>query len=280
VKTPLTYYGGKQKMAGDLVALMPPHRVYLEPFCGGAAVLFAKPRAQRETINDLDGALATFWKVVRDRPDELAEVVEATPYSREEFAECRNTLDDDVDDLEKARRLVVTIDQSYARNGEYWSPPSLHPSSANRWQPGVWQNVPAKIAAATARLHGVAVENTDAIPMLARWDVPGCLIYADPPYDGDHRLAGGKHRYRVDLHEDLWRDLVGALLSLEHAQVLLSGYPCEEAERLESAGWSRLDVARRRISRISSGDNGGMAPETLWLNYDHEEGRLFASEAA
>jgi DNA adenine methylase len=54
-RTPLTYYGGKQRLAAQIVALMPPHRVYLEPFAGGAAVLFAKPRAPRETLNDIDG---------------------------------------------------------------------------------------------------------------------------------------------------------------------------------------------------------------------------------
>lgn len=37
IRTPLTFYGGKQQLASRIVALMPAHRVYLEPFCGGAA---------------------------------------------------------------------------------------------------------------------------------------------------------------------------------------------------------------------------------------------------
>lgn len=41
MRTPLTYYGGKQMLAKQIVAQMPAHRVYLEPFAGGAAVLFA-----------------------------------------------------------------------------------------------------------------------------------------------------------------------------------------------------------------------------------------------
>ena len=68
MRTPLTYYGGKQKLARQIVALMPAHRVYLEPFAGGAAVLFAKPRAERETLNDLDGDIVRFWRAVRERP--------------------------------------------------------------------------------------------------------------------------------------------------------------------------------------------------------------------
>lgn len=71
----MTYYGGKQKLAGQLVALMPAHQLYLEPFAGGAAVLFRKPRCPRETINDIDGAVVAFWRVLRDNPDELARLV-------------------------------------------------------------------------------------------------------------------------------------------------------------------------------------------------------------
>jgi hypothetical protein len=79
-RTPLTYYGGKQALSRQIVPLMPSHRLYLEPFAGGAAVLFAKPRAERETLNDLDGTIMRFWRVLRDRPDDLAEAVAATPY--------------------------------------------------------------------------------------------------------------------------------------------------------------------------------------------------------
>lgn len=269
MRTPLTYYGGKQRMAADLVALMPPHKVYLEPFCGGAAVLFRKPRAQRETLNDLDDAVVTFWKVVRDRPDELAAALELTPYAREEFVECRDRLDEPVDDVERARRLLVTIDQSFSRSGDTWSPPSLRSDRRGRWQAGTWENAPAKVVAAATRLRAVSIENTDAIPMFERWDVPECLIYADPPYTGEHRLNNEDRRgYRFDNHPELWPDLVDALLSIEYAQVMLSGYPCEEVTRLEQAGWHRVDLTRRRVSRVRAGDGGGNAPETVWLNYE------------
>lgn len=43
MKTPIAYYGGKQRLASRIVKLMPKHTVYVEPFCGGAAVLFVKP---------------------------------------------------------------------------------------------------------------------------------------------------------------------------------------------------------------------------------------------
>jgi DNA adenine methylase len=50
VRTPLAYYGGKQQLAARIVAMMPQHRAYLEPFAGGAAVLFAKSRGRMEAL--------------------------------------------------------------------------------------------------------------------------------------------------------------------------------------------------------------------------------------
>jgi DNA adenine methylase len=156
VRTPLTYYGGKQKLANQIAAMMPPHVTYLEPFCGGAAVLFAKPPAECETINDLDGSVMRFWRALRERPEELAAAVAMTPDGR---AEWQASLDGDVDDdVEAARRLLVNCDQSFSRSRKSWSPPSMHKDRRGRWQPGTWANLPAKILAAAERLSGVCLD--------------------------------------------------------------------------------------------------------------------------
>jgi DNA adenine methylase len=157
-RTPLTYYGGKQRLARRIVALMPPHRVYLEPFTGGAAVLFRKPRAARETLNDLDSREHAVLARAARPPDELAAAIATTPYSREEWALCR-ARPDAVDDVEAARRFLVWIDQSFSREGTGWSPPPVRFDRRGRWQAGVWANLPDKLAAAADRLAGVALEH-------------------------------------------------------------------------------------------------------------------------
>jgi DNA adenine methylase len=260
-RTPLTYYGGKQQLAAQIVARMPAHRVYLEPFCGGAAVLFAKRRAQRETLNDSDERVIRFWRAVRERPDELAAVVAATPYSRAEWRASRELADDDV---ECARRLLVEIDQSFSRSRSSWSVPCIG-DGRGRWQPGSWENLPSKILAAVERLSGVALEHGDALKMIPRWDRADAVIYCDPPYAGEFRREPSKG-YRHDDAEALWPQLVDVLLGVKHAAVILSGYPTEHADPLVLAGWRVERLRRKRTVQARSGESLGIAPELLWLS--------------
>ena len=53
MKTPISYYGGKQTLLKHILPLIPKHKLYTEAFCGGAAVLFAKRPADGEVINDI-----------------------------------------------------------------------------------------------------------------------------------------------------------------------------------------------------------------------------------
>ena len=49
MKTPLTYYGGKQQLASIIVSLIPEHGIYCEPFIGGAAV-FLQSKNQKQKL--------------------------------------------------------------------------------------------------------------------------------------------------------------------------------------------------------------------------------------
>ena len=77
---PFAYFGGKTRLAPTIAGLMPEHRHYVEPFAGSLAVLLAKKRSAHETVNDLDGDLVTFWRVLRNRPEDLARACRLTPH--------------------------------------------------------------------------------------------------------------------------------------------------------------------------------------------------------
>lgn len=258
-RTPLTYYGGKQRLAAQIASLMPPHRVYLEPFAGGAAVLFAKPQAERETLNDLDGTIVRFWRALRDRPDELAAAVAATPYSRDEW---RASGEPAGDDVEAARRLLVQVDQSFSRSRRSWSVPCIG-DGRGRWQPGSWENLPPKLLAAATRLQGVALEHGDALDLIPKWDRDDAVIYVDPPYAGPHRADPAKG-YRVDDDDGtLWARLLPVLRSVRDAAVILSGYPCAETDAL---AWRAVPLHARRTVQARDGGTLPVVPETVWLS--------------
>jgi len=258
MRTPLAYYGGKQMLARQIIALMPPHRVYLEAFAGGSAVLFAKPPAERETLNDLDGQVMRFWRTLRERPMELAEAIATTPYSRAEWYESK---EQDDDDLEASRRLLVNVDQSFARSRSSWSNPCIG-DGRGRWQPGTWSNLPPKLLAAAQRLQGVALEALDGLTLIPRFDRSDAMIYVDPPYTGPHRTERSKG-YVMDADDGMWGRLVDVLASVERAAVIVSGYPCEEMDEL---GWTSRRLARYRTVQSRNGDRLARAPETVWFN--------------
>jgi len=86
---------------------MPEHKVYLEPFFGSGAVLFNKPAARIETINDLDGNKVNLFKVIGDQPEQLAQQIQLTPYSRQEYNESFTALNDELNAVERARVFLV-----------------------------------------------------------------------------------------------------------------------------------------------------------------------------
>src|SRR5438876_623151 len=68
---PFAYIGGKRLLAPQVLALVPKHLTYVEPFCGGAQVFFRKPPSTVEVLNDLDSELVTFLRVCQLHHDEL-----------------------------------------------------------------------------------------------------------------------------------------------------------------------------------------------------------------
>src|SRR5712692_646888 len=84
ITPPLKWHGGKWYLAPKIVALMPPHTHYVEPFAGGLSVLLAKdPEGVSEVANDINGHLSNFWRVLQ-REDEFSRfrrILEAMPFS-------------------------------------------------------------------------------------------------------------------------------------------------------------------------------------------------------
>lgn len=244
MKPPFTYFGGKLAIAERIVMLLPAHEHYVEPFAGSLAVLLAKPPSQMETVNDLDGDLMTFWRMLRDDLEGLERACALTPHSRAEHLEAYDRASAPTD-LERARRVWVTLTQG--RGGHlgrrtgwryYQNPRGSHSS-----MPDYLEAYTTRLAAAAARIRGVSLECRPALEVIAKYGQhSGCLIYADPPYLKATRTWTNGNGYGHEmLTEDEHRNLAGALHAAQ-AAVVLSGYHSPLYDDLYS-GWHRAEIA-------------------------------------
>jgi DNA adenine methylase len=256
-RPPVPYFGGKGRLARRIAALFPPHTHYVEPYAGGLSVLLAKAPAPLETVNDLDRELVTFWRVLREKPDDFARACALTPHSRAEHAQSYEPASTD---LETARRVWVRLTQG--RSGR------MDRTGWRHCIADIGTNMPAYLDGYRLRLHpaaerlmGVQLECRPALELITalggREDV---LLYVDPPYLGSTRgQTGYRHEMRA---EEQHRELASALADCK-AAVVLSGYHSplyeelydgwEQAELTASAGNARADLSRDRT-------------EVLWSN--------------
>ncbi|MFC6017782.1 DNA adenine methylase [Plantactinospora solaniradicis] len=278
MKPPVRYYGGKARMAERVVSMLPPHRLYVEPFAGSCAVLFAKEPARFEIINDLSGDVVTFFRVLRDRPGDLIAALEATPYARTEFEACR---DEDLtgqssDEIEQARRWWVRQMQGFNAIPDQskrvgWSVSNASCNPATRVD-GYLRRMPA----VAKRLRRVQIEQRSAVKVVAQHGrASDAVLYVDPPYVAETRNDRGI-AYQMEMTPADHRALAAALHEA-CAAVVLSGYASPLYDELY-ADWTRLDIAVTRPTSNRAGKQGALGTEVLWLNRAFDETRRVFDE--
>ena len=266
---PLKWHGGKHYLARRIVALMPPHVHYVEPFAGGLAVLLAKdPEGVSEVVNDLDGDLSNFWKVVKDEAAfaRLRRLAEATPFSRVEWEQAGRALarpaDPERPDPDHAFAFFVRCRQSLAGRMTTFAPLSkARTRRGMNEQVSAWIGAVEGLPAVHARLRRVYVESVPAADLIRREDSPGTLFYMDPPYLPSTRAAPDAYRCEMTVagHEELL-----ALVRTLRGKVMLSGY----ASGLYDAaltGWTRHEFDLP--NHAAGGAGKRRMTEVLWCNF-------------
>jgi len=202
MKPPLTYYGGKQKLSPTILSMIPKHRLYCEPFFGGGAVFFAKPPAPVEVINDTNGELINFYRVVKTQFKKLDKEIKCTLHSRE------------------------------------WAIWTLANQSFASMLDGTWRcdfkrnSTPVRLVNKrmnfvedyAKRLENVQIECRDALNIIKIWDNPDAFFYCDPPY-----YNSDMGHYKGYTEKD-FENLLEALSKIK-GKFLLSSYPSELIEK-------------------------------------------------
>jgi DNA adenine methylase len=261
MRPPIPYFGGKMTLAPNIAALLPAHDHYVEPYCGSLAVLLAKRPSAHETVNDLDQRIITFWRVLRDRPEEPARAAALTPHSRIEHAQAERL--DTADDLELARQVFVRLTQG--RSGQLrrtgWRQ-YVKPAGSNASMPDYLAGYVDRIAPAAERLQHVSLEAQPALDIITKYGAePEVLLYVDPPYLGTTRARswdGYEHEMRGPADH---RELAEALHAAR-AAVVISGYPSDLYDLELYPGWDRHTFA----AGTGQGGRWGNRTEVIWSN--------------
>lgn len=255
MNTLLKYPGSKWRIAEWIISHFPEHKVYCEPFFGSGAVFFNKKPVYTETINDLDGNVVNLFRVCRDHPEELARLIEMTPFARDEFQACYEKSDDPI---EQARRTIVRYHQSFGTSN----------SSRNSWKnvqtyggprcATMWNYLPASIMECVGRLKEAQIENIDAVELIRRYDDKNTLIYCDPPYLQSLRK---RSMYACEMDDKKHMKLLN-VLKKSRSMIVISGYDSELYNR-ELACWSTDTIE-------TTAQFGLQRTEKIWANFEFD----------
>lgn len=257
------WYGGKFSHLEWLLPLLPKAHHYCEPYSGSAAVLVNREPSPVETYNDIDGDVVNFFRVLRDRHEELIRSIALTPFSREEFHLAVNGPTQGVSDLERARRFYIRARQ--ARTG------LAQTATLGRWanckntsragMSGVvsrWLGGVDALQEIAHRLLRVQIENRPAIDIIRLYDDDKTLFYCDPPYL--HETRGDTKAYGFEMTCEQHWELAETLQQCK-GLIAVSGYRCDAMDTWYK-GWRRFDALAKTIHSTKQ-----LRQECLWMNY-------------
>jgi len=256
MKTPISYYGGKQQLLPVIMPIIPAHKIYTESFFGGGAVYWAKEPVKIEVVNDYNGNVANFYKVLQTRFDDLNEAIKATMHSRSTYkpACVIYALPWLFDELQRAWAFWVCTNQGFQHQVGSWGFDYIGKqalTTANKKE--------AFTSAYAERMKLTTIENNDACTIIERWDNPDAFHYVDPPYvDSDQGHYGG-------YTQDHFNGLMDSLSNVK-GKFLMSSYPNDSlTEYAQQNGWHQKEI---KMHLSASSKAGKKKVEVLTANYE------------
>ncbi|MEJ7938192.1 DNA adenine methylase [Acinetobacter baumannii] len=257
------YHGGKFRLASWIISHFPHHDTYVEAFGGAASVLLEKKPSRIEVYNDIDDEIVNFFRILRCpiKSKQLKTLIENTPYSRSEFLYAKAPC---IDEIERARRLVVKAQMGFGSTGSTKSSTGFRSDTARGCTDliTIWNRQGSLIEEAAARFKKVMIEKRDALQVIRDHDRPETLFFLDPPYLHECRKLGGD-AYTHEMTNEQHEELIDLLRNVQ-GKVILCGYDNDLYDQL---GWKKVNK-----SVSASGQNGSVGrQEILWINPQAEK---------
>jgi len=266
------YMGGKSYAAKWIVSNMPPHRIYVEVFGGGASVLFAKPRAEIEIYNDRWDDIVNLFRVLRDKTKEFQRRLGLTLDSRSEFERFKEKLArrEFLDDVDRAVTVFYLLNRSI--NALMRDSPATKAYSEAIKLTRKIEGLPVW----AERFRSVTIENLDFREIIPKYDASDTLFYCDPPYlkVGDkYERRRPEEYYRVGFTYRDWFELAKLLNNIQGKAMVSTYYFAELEDLFPRDRWVWLE---KEFAKHSTADKGKKkkATELLLLNYKPPKSKL------
>ena len=209
MNSPIAYIGGKSQLSKIIIDTIPAHHSYVEVFAGAAWVFFRKEPSKVEVLNDLDGELVSFYRVLQNHLEEFMKQFKWMLASREVWNDYKRQLDaSGLTDIQKAARYYYV--QRLCFGGKVRS--RVFGVAAERRPRINLLRMEEDLSEIHLRLSNVMVENLDWSALVSRYDKPGTVFYMDPPY---YKMPFYKHNFvDADFHKmaELLRGIKGKFI--------------------------------------------------------------------
>jgi len=239
-----------------LLPLIPAHRIYCEPFFGGGAMFFAKPKSEVEVINDSNGEVINFFKVLKTKFPALQKEIQSTLHSRDLYKKAMAIYKNpkSYTDIQRAWALWTSTNQGFAGMIGSWGF-----GKTNSKEKAVASKRENFTRVYEDRLKMVQVENNDALKVIARCDDKEAFIYCDPPY------IGSDQGHYSGYTEAQYKTLLQALSKLK-GKFLLSSYPSKILNQyIKKYRWRTQRIEKHvAVTKLTE----KMKTEMLVFNYD------------
>lgn len=234
MKTPISYYGGKQQLLPYILPLIPEHDMYVEPFFGGGAVYWAKEPAKCEVVNDVNMNIVNFYEVLKHSYFDLRKLVEATLHSRETYKKAMIIYDSPWlfpdNPVIRAWAFWVVTNQGFSCRIGTWG------YDRDKRARTIQNKIDAFQEDLSDRMRYTQIECNEAHKVIESRDTEATFFYVDPPY-----IDSNQGHYGGYTHEHFRRDL--EVLSKVKGKFLLSSYPSEILdEYIAKKGWYSINV--------------------------------------
>jgi DNA adenine methylase len=262
INSPFKWVGGKSRLRKYIIPLLPAHTCYLEVFGGAAWVLFGKPPSDVEIINDIDQELITFFRVVKEKPEELIQSFEWELASRAEFERLAALDSTELTDVQRAHRFYYLIMAGWG--GELNYPrfqTSITDGGHGNRLIGALKTLRKRIEPVHARLRTVIIENLDWRACIDRYDRPGTVMYVDPPYPGN------KVNYHHNMREWATHEQLAERLAQTQCNWILSSYDAPEIHRLFERAYITPVQSFSGMNTEKHGKDRVLNEEVLITNY-------------